>query len=169
MRVDRLTSQLQVALSDAQSVALGQDHTAIEPVHLLLALIDQQGGAIRPLLMQVGFDVNKLKSELNNLLADLPKIQNPTGDMSLSQDLARLLNQADRLSQQKKDQFISSELVLLAAMDDSTKVGKILLAQGVSRQALENAISNLRGGDSVDDPTAEQSRQALEKYCVDLS
>ena len=169
MRVDRLTSQLQVALSDAQSVALGQDHTAIEPVHLLLALIDQQGGAIRPLLMQVGFDVNKLKSELNNLLADLPKIQNPTGDMSLSQDLARLLNQADRLSQQKKDQFISSELVLLAAMDDSTKVGKILLAQGVSRQALENAISNLRGGDSVDDPNAEQSRQALEKYCIDLT
>src|SRR5690554_3511299 len=140
MRVDRLTSQLQVALSDAQSVALGQDHTAIEPVHLLLALIDQQGGAIRPLLMQVGFDVNKLKVELNRLLEDLPKIQNPTGDMSLSQELARLLNQADRLSQQKKDQFISSELVLLAAMDENTSVGKILLAQGVSRQALENAI-----------------------------
>ncbi len=169
MRADRLTSQLQLALSDAQSVALGQDHTAIEPVHLLLALIDQQGGAIRPLLMQVGFDVNKLKAELNRVLEDLPKIQNPTGDMNLSQDLARLLNQADRLSQQKKDQFISSELVLLAAMDDSTRVGKILLAQGVSRQALENAIANLRGGASVDDPNVEQSRQALEKYCIDLT
>ncbi len=169
MRVDRLTSQLQLALSDAQSVALGQDHTAIEPVHLLLALIDQQGGAIRPLLMQVGFDVNALKAELVQALADLPKIQNPTGDMSLSQDLARLLNQADRLSQQKSDQFISSELVLLAAMDENTRVGKILLAQGVSRQALENAINNLRGGASVDDPNAEQSRQALDKYCIDLT
>lgn len=169
MRVDRLTSQLQLALSDAQSIALGQDHTAIEPVHLLLALIDQQGGAIRPLLMQVGFDVNQLKTELNQQLDDLPKIQNPTGDMSLSQDMARLLNQADRLSQQKKDQFISSELVLLAAMDDSTQLGKTLLAQGVSRQALENAITNLRGGANVDDPNAEQSRQALEKYCIDLT
>ena len=134
MRVDRLTSQLQVALSDAQSIALGQDHTAIEPVHLMLALIDQQGGAIRPLLMQVGFDVNKLKAGLQQQLGELPKLQNPTGDMSLSQDLARLLNQADRLSQQKKDQFISSELVLLAAMDDNTRIGKLLLAQGVSRQ-----------------------------------
>lgn len=169
MRVDRLTSQLQVALSDAQSIALGQDHTAIEPVHLMLALIDQQGGAIRPLLMQVGFDVNKLKAGLQQQLGELPKIQTPTGDMSLSQDLARLLNQADRLSQQKKDQFISSELVLLAAMDDNTRIGKLLLAQGVSRQALDNAIANLRGGASVDDPNAEQSRQALEKYCIDLT
>lgn len=169
MRVDRLTSQLQVALSDAQSLALGQDNSAIEPVHLLLALLNQQGGAIRPLLMQVGFDVNRLRTELEAELGNLPKLQNPTGDMSLSADLARLLNQADRLSQQKKDQFISSEMVLLAAMDENTKTGKILLAQGVSRQALENAIKNLRGGESVDDPNAEQSRQALEKYCIDLT
>mgnify|MGYP002738546399 FL=1 len=169
MRADRLTSQLQLALSDAQSIALGQDHTAIEPVHLMLALLDQQGGSVRPLLMQVGFDVQKLRGELDQLMAELPKIQNPTGDMSLSQDLARLLNQADRLSQQKKDQFISSELVLLAAMDDSTRLGKILLGQGVTRQALENAIANLRGGASVDDPDAEQSRQALEKYTIDLT
>lgn len=169
MRVDRLTSQLQVALSDAQSIALGRDHTAIEPVHLLLALLEQQGGAIRPLLMQVGFDVSALRAALDKEINQLPVIQQPTGDISLSQDLARLLNQADRLSQQKKDQYISSELVLLAAMDDNTKLGKILLGQGVSRQALENAITNLRGGASVDDPNAEQSRQALDKYTIDLT
>lgn len=169
MRVDRLTSQLQVALSDAQSLALGQDHTAIEPLHLVLALLNQQGGAIRPLLMQVGFDINRLRSELEQALNQLPTIAQPTGDMSLSQDLARLLNQADRLSQQKKDQYISSELVLLAAMDENTPLGKLLLAQGVSRQALENAITNLRDGDNVDDPNAEQSRQALEKYTIDLT
>lgn len=169
MRIDRFTSQLQLALSDAQSLAIGQDHTAIEPLHLFIALLDQQGGAIRPLLMQVGFDVKGLREELNKGLDQLAKLNNPTGDMSMSQDLARLLNQADRLAQQKGDQYISSELVLLAAMDANTVLGKILLAQGVSRQSLENAITNLRGGDSVNDPDAEQSRQALDKYTVDLT
>lgn len=169
MRIDRFTSQLQLALSDAQSLAIGQDHTAVEPLHLMLALIDQQGGAIRPLLMQVGFDVKSLREELTQGLEHLAKLQNPTGDMAMSQDLARLLNQADRLSQQKGDQYISSELVLLAAMDKNTVLGKILLAQGVSRQSLENAITNLRGGENIDDPNAEQSRQALDKYTIDLT
>jgi len=119
--------------------------------------------------MQVGFDVNSLRQALSKELDQLAKIQNPTGDVSLSQDLARLLNQADRLSQQKGDQFISSELVLLAAMDENTKLGKLLLAQGVSRKALENAVNNLRGGDAVNDPNIEESRQALDKYTVDLT
>src|SRR3989338_5820274 len=109
MRIDRLTSKLQLALSDAQSLAVGLDHAAIEPLHLMQALLEQQGGSIKPLLMQVGFDVNSLRLALG-------KIQNPSGDVNLSQDLARLLNQADRLSQQKGDQFISSELVLLALL-----------------------------------------------------
>ena len=169
MRIDRLTSKLQLALSDAQSLAVGHDHSAIEPLHLMQALLDQQGGSIRPLLMQVGFDVNGLRQALSKELDQLAKIQNPTGDVSLSQDLARLLNQADRLSQQKGDQFISSELVLLAAMDENTKLGKLLLAQGVSRKALENAVNNLRGGDAVNDPNIEESRQALDKYTVDLT
>ena len=169
MRIDRLTSKLQLALSDSQSLAVGMDHPAIEPVHLLQALIDQQGGSIKPLLMQVGFDVNGLRSALSKELDQLPKIQNPTGDVNMSQDLARLLNQADRLAQQKGDQFISSELVLLAAMDENSKLGKLLLAQGVSKKALENAISNLRGGEAVNDPNAEESRQALDKYTVDLT
>ena len=169
MRIDRLTSKLQLALSDAQSLAVGMDHPAIEPMHLLQALIEQQGGSIKPLLMQVGFDINGLRKALTKELDQLPKIQNPTGDVNMSQDLARLLNQADRLAQQKGDQFISSELVLLAAMDENSKLGKLLLGQGVSKKALENAISNLRGGEAVNDPNAEESRQALDKYTVDLT
>ncbi|MBF8748388.1 ATP-dependent chaperone ClpB [Pseudomonas putida] len=169
MRIDRLTSKLQLALSDSQSLAVGMDHPAIEPLHLLQALIDQQGGSIKPLLMQVGFDINGLRQALTKELDQLPKIQNPTGDVNMSQDLARLLNQADRLAQQKGDQFISSELVLLAAMDENSKVGKLLLGQGVSKKALENAINNLRGGAAVNDPNAEESRQALDKYTVDLT
>ncbi|MCP3752273.1 ATP-dependent chaperone ClpB [Pseudomonas sp. SBB6] len=169
MRIDRLTSKLQLALSDSQSLAVGMDHPAIEPAHLVQALIDQQGGSIKPLLMQVGFDVNSLRKALSKELDQLPKIQNPTGDVNMSQDLARLLNQADRLAQQKGDQFISSELVLLAAMDENSKLGKVLLSQGVSKKALENAISNLRGGEAVNDPNAEESRQALDKYTIDLT
>ena len=169
MRIDRLTSKLQLAISDAQSLAVGMDHPAIEPLHLLQALIEQQGGSIKPLLMQVGFDINSLRQTLVKELDQLPKIQNPTGDVNMSQDLARLLNQADRLAQQKGDQFISSELVLLAAMDENSKLGKLLLSQGVSKKALENAINNLRGGAAVNDANAEESRQALDKYTVDLT
>ena len=169
MRIDRLTSKLQLALSDAQSLAVGLDHAAIEPLHLMQALLEQQGGSIKPLLKQVGFDVNSLRLALSKELDQLGKIQNPSGDVNLSQDLARLLNQADRLSQQKGDQFISSELVLLAAMDENTKLGKLLLGQGVSRKALENAVTNLRGGDAVNDPNVEENRQALDKYTVDLT
>ena len=169
MRIDRLTSKLQLALSDAQSLAVGLDHAAIEPLHLMQALLEQQGGSIKPLLMQVGFDVNSLRLALGKELDQLGKIQNPSGDVNLSQDLARLLNQADRLSQQKGDQFISSELVLLAAMDENTKLGKLLLGQGVSRKALENAVTNLRGGDAVNDQNVEENRQALDKYTVDLT
>jgi ATP-dependent Clp protease ATP-binding subunit ClpB len=169
MRIDRLTSKLQLALSDSQSLAVGMDHPAIEPLHLAVALLDQQGGSVKPLLMQVGFDVNSLRKELGAALDQLPKIQNPTGDVNMSQDLARLLNQADRLAQQKGDQFISSELVLLAALDDNSKLGKLLLSHGVSKKALENAVSNLRGGEAVNDANHEDSRKALEKYTVDLT
>lgn len=169
MRIDRFTSKLQLALADAQSLAVGHDHPAIEPLHLFSALLDQQGGSISPLLRQVGFDLASLRKTLAEELDKLPKIQNPTGDVNLSQDLARLLNQADRLAQQKGDQFISSELVLLAAMDENTRLGKLLLGQGVSRKALENAINNLRGGETVNDPNAEDSRKALDKFTVDLT
>jgi len=169
MRIDRLTSTLQMALSDAQSLAVGRDHNQIEPLHLLLALIEQQQGSIKPLLLQVGFDLNSLRQQLSTAIDQLPTISNPTGDINLSQDLARLLNKADALAQKRGDQFISSELVLLAAMDDGTRLGKILLGQGVSKKALETAIDNLRGGETVNEANAEESRQALDKYTVDLT
>ncbi|MFO7704196.1 MAG: ATP-dependent chaperone ClpB [Halopseudomonas sp.] len=169
MRIDRFTSKLQTALSDAQSLAVGRDHNQIEPLHLMLALLDQQQGSVKPLLRQVGFDTNALRAALIDALDQLPTISSPTGDVNLSQDLARLFNQADRLAQQRNVQFISCELVLLAAMEGSSALSKLLLGQGVSKKALENAISNLRGGESVNDPNAEESRQALDKYTVDLT
>src|SRR5690554_2363057 len=169
MRIDRLTSTLQVALSDAQSMAVGRDHNQIDPLHLMLALLEQQHGSIRPLLMQVGFDLNALRRQLSTAVEQLPTISNPTGDVNVSQELARLLNKADALAQKRGDQFISSELVLLAAMEDGTQLGKLLSGQGVSRQALETAIDKLRGGESVTDANAEESRQALDKYTVDLT
>ena len=169
MRIDRFTSKLQTALADAQSLAVGRDHNQIDPVHLILALLEQQQGSIKSLMMQTGFDIQALRQALNDALDKLPTISNPTGDVNLSQDLARLLNKADALAQKRGDQFISSELVLLAALDDNTALGKILLGQGVSKKALENAVNNLRGGEAVNDPNAEESRQALDKYCVDMT
>ncbi|MEX0903676.1 MAG: ATP-dependent chaperone ClpB [Pseudohongiellaceae bacterium] len=169
MTLDKLTSKLQAALSDAQSLALGHDNNFIEPVHLLIALIDQKGGAVKPLLAQTGFNVPELRRQLQSLADDLPRITGSTGEISVSNDLARLLNQADRLAQKKNDKFISSETVLLAAMSGSGGVSKILNAFGVSEQALETAIANLRGGASVTDASAEESWQALSRYCVDLT
>lgn len=169
MRIDKLTSKLQSALADAQSMALGGDNNFIEPCHLLLALLDQKGGSVRPLLSQTGFDIADLRSKLQVLVEDLPKIKEASGEISVSGDLAKILNQADKTAQQKGDSFVSSETVLLMAMKDSGAVGKLLNSYGVSSQALENAIANLRGGESVDDAGAEDSWQALEKFCVDLT
>jgi ATP-dependent Clp protease ATP-binding subunit ClpB len=169
MRIDKFTSKLQSALADAQSMALGKDNNFIEPPHLLLTLIEQKGGSVRPLLSQTGFDVSKLQAKLQELVDDLPKLKDSTGEISVSTDLARMLNQADKASQQKGDSFVSSETVLLVAMRDSGSVGKLLNSFGVSAQALENAIANLRGGENVDDAGAEDAWQALEKYCIDLT
>ncbi len=169
MRIDKLTSKLQSALADAQSMALGGDNNFIEPCHLLLTLLDQKGGSVRPLLSQTGFDIADLRVKLQTLVDDLPKLQDSSGEISVSSDLAKMLNQADKISQQKGDSFVSSETILLVAMKDSGAVGKLLNSYGVSAQALENAIVNLRGGANVDDVGAEDSWQALEKYCVDLT
>ena len=169
MRLDKLTSKLQSALSDAQSLALGKDNNQVDSVHLLLALIDQKAGSVRPLLGQIGFNVAELRNQLLAALDDLPKISDHQGEISISPELAKLLNQADKLAQDWGDSFISSETVLLVAMNGKSHVGKILNNFDVSPQALENAISNLRGGDNVTDPNAEDSWQALQKYCVDLT
>ena len=125
MRADRLTSKLQSAFADAQSLAIGKDHSQIDPVHLLLALIDQQGGSVKPLLMQVGFDIAVLHGELNRLLDMLPEVKKPTGDIQPSQNLVRVLNLADKKAQQDNDQFISSETILLVMMEDRGELGKV--------------------------------------------
>ncbi|WP_257276318.1 ATP-dependent chaperone ClpB [Endozoicomonas sp. SESOKO4] len=169
MRADRLTSKLQSALSDAQSLALSKDHNQIEPVHLLLALLNQPGGSIKPLLSQVGFNLQQLVDELEKLMDQVPVINNPTGDIQPSQETIRLLNLADKQAQKSGDQFISSETVLLVMMEGHSSVSSVLKGQGVSQQALENAINNLRGGEAVNDPNAEDNRNALATYTIDLT
>ena len=169
MRFDKFTNQLQTALSDAQSLAVGRDNNQIEPLHLMLALVEQEGGSIRPLLSQAGVNVANLRQNINDKLDGLAKVQNPTGEVQMSADMARLLNLADRLSQQKGDKFISSEVALLAALDDKAELARVLRDSGADRQLLEQAIDRLRGGEAVDDPEAEGSRQALEKFTVDVT
>ncbi len=169
MRIDRLTNQLQVALSDAQSIAVGRDHNQLEPLHLLQAMLDQQRGAVRPLLAQAGFDVAGLRNELTKQLENFPRIQNPTGDVGMSQEMGRLLNLADKFAQKSGDKFISSESVLLAALDEENNaLGKLLNKFG-NKENLKAAVDKVRGGETVDNPEAEENRQALEKYTVDLT
>jgi ATP-dependent Clp protease ATP-binding subunit ClpB len=169
MRQDKLTSKFQLALSDAQSLAVGRGHQFIEPVHLMLALLDQQGGTVRHLLTKAGANVNLLRSRLGDALDQLAQVEGAAGEVHVSTDLGRLLNICDKLSQDRSDQFISSELFVLAACDDKSPIGKILSAAGVVRGAVDAAIDEIRGGQSVDDPNAEDTRQALEKYTIDLT
>ncbi|HWG30425.1 MAG TPA: ATP-dependent chaperone ClpB [Steroidobacteraceae bacterium] len=168
MRMDKLTSRFQQALADAQSLALGRDHQFMEPAHVLLALLDSQGGSVRPLLVKAGVDVNKLRSELGSALERLPKVSGTPGDVHVSNELNRIFNVTDKLAQQSGDQYISSELFVLAAFEDRG-LAKILKDAGAARGAIEKAIHDVRGGEKVADPNAEESRQALEKYTIDLT
>jgi ATP-dependent Clp protease ATP-binding subunit ClpB len=167
--MDKLTSKFQVAIADAQSLAVGRDHQFIEPVHLMSALLDQDGGTVHHLLTQAGVNVNLLRSQLGEALDKLAQIENATGDVHLSNDLSRLLNLTDKLAQQRKDQYISSELFVLAAVDDKGVLGDLLAKAGASKAAIEKAIDNIRGGQNINDPNAEEQRQALEKYTIDLT
>src|SRR5580693_4254694 len=169
MRMDKLTTKFQAALADAQSLAVGRDNQYIEPVHLMAALLDQQGGTARPLLEKAGAQVAKLRSDLAGALDRVATVEGSGGEVLLSNDLNKLLNVTDKLAQQRGDQFISSELFVLAACDDRGELGRLLKASGATRANLEKSIEEVRGGAKVDDAGAEENRQALEKYSIDLT
>ncbi len=169
MRMDRLTSKFQLALQDAQSLAVGRDNQFIEPLHLMLALLDQEGGTVRPLLGLTGVDVRSLRSRLTQELERLPRVSGNEGDLQVSPQLSRLLNLCDKLAQQRKDAFIASELFLLAALEDRGTLGELLRSLGLDKPKLEQAITQVRGGEAVNDAEAEGKRQALEKYTIDLT
>ncbi|WP_454257103.1 ATP-dependent chaperone ClpB [Pseudoxanthomonas mexicana] len=169
MRMDKLTSRFQQALADAQSLAVGRDHTMIEPVHVLTALLEQQGGSTRPLLAQAGVNVPVLRERLGEALDTLPKVTGQAGSLSIGNDLARLLNVTDKLAQDSGDTYIASEWFLLAALDDGGAAGQELKASGADKQKLRAAIDRLRGGEKVQSENAEDQRQALEKYTIDLT
>ena len=169
MRQEKLTARLQQALGDAQSLAVGRDHQMLEPVHLLAALIDQQGGTVRPLLLKAGGNLPKLRTELGNALERLPKVEGTPGEVHIGNDLVKLLNVTDKLAQQRGDQFIASELVVLAAFEERQLLARLLKDAGFAKAAIEKAIDEVRGGDKVQDANAEEGRQALEKYTIDLT
>ncbi len=169
MRTDKLTSKFQLALADAQSLAVGQDHQFIEPAHLMVALLDQQGGSVRGLLTKAGVNVNVLRSQLGEALDRLSKVEGSAGDVHISNDLTRMLNVTDKLAQQRDDQYISSELFVLAAIDAKSPLKAAMEQAGAVTAAVEKAIEELRGGQAVNDPNAEESRQALEKFTIDLT
>jgi ATP-dependent Clp protease ATP-binding subunit ClpB len=169
MRMDKLTSKFQMALADAQSMAVGRDNQFIEPAHLMLALLDQDGGTVRPLLDKAGVNVSLLRSQLGRELDRLPKVEGTGGEVHVSNELAKLLNVTDKLAQKRGDQYISSELFVLAAAEDKGPLGTMLRDCGLVKGALEKAIDEVRGGEKVTDPNAEEQRQALEKYTIDLT
>ena len=170
MRMDKFTSKFQMALADAQSLAVGRDHQYIEPTHVMVALLDQEGGSVRHLLTHADVNVNKLRSALGEHLNRLPQVEGQAGDVHISQDLARVLNVMDKIAQKRKDSYISSELFVLAVLEDArSAVGKILTEAGASKGAVEKAIDSVRGGQTVNDPNAEEQRQALEKYTIDVT
>ncbi len=169
MRMDKLTSRFQQALAEAQSLAVGRDNPQIEPAHVMQAMLDQEGSATVPLLEQAGVSINTLRNKLSAAIDALPKLKEATGEVQVGQDLSRLLNLTDKLAQQKKDQFISTELFLLAALDDKGALGKAMRDAGARKELLEKAVEQVRGGGKVDSAGAEEQRQALERYTIDLT
>ncbi|MEE6031716.1 ATP-dependent chaperone ClpB [Avibacterium paragallinarum] len=169
MNIEKFTTRFQQALSEAQSLALGKDNQFIEPVHLMTALLNQEGGSIAPILTASGVNVAMLRNELNAELNRLPQVSGNGGDVQISRNLVNLLNLCDKLAQQKQDKYISSELFLLAALEEKGNLSEILRKCGAKKENLQQAIEQIRGGQSVNDQNAEESRQALEKYTIDLT
>ena len=170
MRQDKLTTKFQAALADAQSIAVGRDHQFIEPAHLMLALIDQQGGTVRPLLDKSGADVAKLRTRLGQMLDRQAPVQGAqAGEVHVSNDLSRLLNLTDRFAQNRGDSYISSELFVLAALEGKGELAQTLKDCGATRAAADKAIDEMRAGEKVADPNAEETRGALDKYTIDLT
>ena len=169
MRMDKLTARFQQALQEAQSLAVGMDHAMLEPEHILVALLDQEGGGIRGLLTRAGAQVNTLRSALGEKLDSLPRVSGQAGQINLSNDSGRVLNLTDKIARDRGDAYIASELFVLAALDAKVKLSEILHQAGVTKKAIEDAIETVRGGESVDDPNAEDSREALKKYTIDLT
>ena len=169
MRSDKLTTKFQMALAQAQSLALGHDHQFLEPVHVMAALLDQQGATVRHLLAQAGVNVNALRSQLGIALDSLPRVEGAAGDVQESNELRRHLNLCDKLAQRRNDQFISSELFVPACLESGGRVGELLAHNGASKESVAEAIEAIRGGESVTDPDAEEHRRALEKFTIDLT
>lgn len=169
MRMDKLTSKFQSALGDAQSMALGRDHAVIEPVHVMKVLLDQEGSSILPILTKANVNLAGLRSELGGAIDRLPQVEGASGEIHVSNELNRILNLTDKLAQKRKDQYISSELFLLAACEDNGVLGELLRKFGATKNAIEKAINDERGGKTVQDPNAEEQRRALEKYTIDLT
>ncbi len=169
MRMDKLTARFQQALQEAQSLAVGMDHAMLEPEHILVALLDQEGGGIRGLLTRAGAQVNTLRSALGEKLDSLPRVSGQAGQINLSNDSGRVLNLTDKIARDRGDAYIASELFVLAALDAKLGVSEILHRAGVTKKAIEDAIEAVRGGEKVDDPNAEDSREALKKYTIDLT
>jgi len=167
--MDKLTSKFQSALADAQSIALGADNQILEPAHVLQALLDQQGGTARPLLVKAGANVARLRADVAAAIDRLAKVEGTPGEIHVSNDLSRLLNVTDKLAQKRGDQYIASELFVLAAFEDRATLARLLKDAGAAKAAVEKAIDEVRGGEAIADPGAEESRQALEKYTVDLT
>ncbi|MDG6238862.1 ATP-dependent chaperone ClpB [Glaesserella parasuis] len=167
MNIDKFTSKFQSAIADAQSLAVGKDNPYIEPAHLMLALLKQNDGSITPLVTSLNVQPNRLSSELDGIISRLPQVQG--GNTQPSQQLFRLLNQCDKLSQQFGDSFISSELFVLAALEDNGDLGKLLKNLGLTKEKVTAAIQQIRGGESVNNQNAEETRQALQKYTIDLT